>query len=300
VTVMSKSSSSASSIYAKRPERFLEIRVHLTGAQPASTRGLCTGYERGGWNNNGLADYMFEYLPDFALRYEELGPVGHEMWVPKLVEAARSVYTTDKFKRRGEFGELLLHAVLREIWETEPAVSKIYYKDGPNVTVKGFDSVHVALAPGHSLELLLGEVKFYKAINRALTDVAKELRAHFENDEWLRSEFIAVTRKIDSTWPHTVELKKLLHRRRTLASIIKRVRVPVLLTYESSCVEMHDDCHEQYCADLTAEITEIQEQFAGRALPTDVVIDLLLVPMHRKADLLGALEKRLRAWRLLA
>jgi hypothetical protein len=36
------------------------------------------------------------------------------------------VYTTEKFKRRGEFGELLLHAVIRELWETEPAVSKLY------------------------------------------------------------------------------------------------------------------------------------------------------------------------------
>jgi hypothetical protein len=293
-------SAAASSIYAKRPERFFEVRVHLTGTQPSSTRGLCTGYDRSGWNNVGLADYLFEYLPDFALRYEELGPVGHELWVPKLVEAARSVYTTDKFKRRGEFGELLLHAVIRELWQTEPAVSKIYYKDGPNVTVKGFDAVHVVLAPGQPLELLLGEVKFYKAVSRALTDVAKELRAHFEDDQWLRSEFIAVTRKLDASWPHTAELKKLLHRRRTVASIIKRVRVPVLVSYESACVEAHDDCHEQYCADLAVEITAIQEQFAGRSLPKDVVIDLLLVPMHKKADLLRALETRLRAWRLLA
>lgn len=286
------------SVYASRPEPLLEVRVHLADAVPPA-RGLCTGYDRGAWRNDDLAGYLFEYLPDFALRHGELGPVGHDQWVPKLVEAARSVYTTDKFKRRGEFGELLLHAVIRELWNSEPAVSKIYYKDGPNQTVKGFDAVHVVLPPGEPLELLLGEVKFYRSIDRAMTDVAKELCVHFEDDAWLKNEFVAVTRKLDSSWPHADELRQLLHRRRSLGQIIDRVRVPVLLTYESPCVAAHDDCHDAYCAELSAEITGIRERFAGRTLPKDVVIDLLLVPMQQKADLLKALEVRLRAWRLL-
>jgi hypothetical protein len=288
----------ATSVYANRPDPLLEVRVHLADVAPTA-RGLCTGYDRKAWRNDALADYLFEYLPDFALRYQELGLAGHDVWVPKLREAAKSVYTTDKFKRRGEFGELLLHAVIRELWETEPAVSKLYYKDGPNETVKGFDAVHVVLVPGSPLELLLGEVKFYRSIDKAMTDVAKELRDHFDNDEWLRSEFIAVTRKLDDGWPHAAELRELLHRRRTISDILGRVRVPVLLTYESPSVPKHDECHDMYCADLTAEVTDLQQRFAGRNLPTDVVIDLLLVPLERKADLVTALETRLKAWQLI-
>jgi hypothetical protein len=288
----------ATTVYAKRPDQLLDVRVHLCDVVP-TVRGLCAGYDRKVWRNAALADYLFEYLPDFALRYQELGPAGHDVWVPKLREAATSVYTTDKFKRRGEFGELLLHAVIRELWETEPAVSKLYYKDGPNETVKGFDAVHVVLVPGSPLELLLGEVKFYRSIDRAMTDVAKELRDHFDNDEWLRSEFVAVTRKIDDTWPHASELRELLHRRRTISDILGRVRVPVLLTYESPCVAKHDECHEIYCADLAAEVADLQQRFAGRNLPADVVIDLLLVPLERKANLVKALETRLKAWQLI-
>jgi hypothetical protein len=288
----------ATTVYAKRPDQLLDVRVHLCDVVP-TVHGLCAGYDRKVWRNAALADYLFEYLPDFALRYQELGPAGHDVWVPKLREAATSVYTTDKFKRRGEFGELLLHAVIRELWETEPAVSKLYYKDGPNETVKGFDAVHVVLVPGSPLELLLGEVKFYRSIDRAMTDVAKELRDHFDNDEWLRSEFVAVTRKIDDTWPHASELRELLHRRRTISDILGRVRVPVLLTYESPCVAKHDECHEIYCADLAAEVADLQQRFAGRNLPADVVIDLLLVPLERKANLVKALETRLKAWQLI-
>jgi hypothetical protein len=289
---------STPSVYAKRPEPLLDVHVHLADLTPPA-RGLCTGYDRGEWRNDDLAGYLFEYLPDFALRHGELGPEGHDQWVPKLVEAARSVYTTEKFERRGEFGELLLHAVIRELWASEPAVSKIYYKDGPNQTVKGFDAVHVVLPPGEPLELLLGEVKFYRSIDKAMTDVAKELRAHFEDDAWLRSEFVAVTRKFDGSWPHTDELRELLHRRRTLDQIVSRIRVPVLLTYESPCVDANESCCEAYCEALTDEVADIRERFAGRKLPKAVTIELLLVPLHRKADLLKALETRLRAWRLI-
>ncbi|MCW3046824.1 MAG: hypothetical protein JWO74_1108 [Solirubrobacterales bacterium] len=287
------------SVYTHRPPPLLEVRVHLADLVPA-VRGLCTGYDRGAWRNDDLAGYLFEYLPDFALRHGELGPEGHEMWVAKLVEAARTVYTTGKFQRRGEFGELLLHAVIREIWPSEPAVSKIYYKDGPNQTVKGFDAVHAVLAEGSPLELLLGEVKFYRSIDKAMTDAAKELRDHFGNDEWLRSEFVAVTRKLDHSWPHAAELRELLHRRRTLDEIVSRVRVPVLLTYESACVDGHTSCSDAYCEQLAEEIAGIRERFSGRTLPKDVTIELLLVPMHRKADLIKSLETRLRAWRLIA
>jgi hypothetical protein len=296
---VSSTAQAGQSVYANRPDPFLDVHVHLADVQP-SVRGLCTGYDRKIWRNEDLANYLFEYLPDFALRFEELGPAGHELWVTKLVEAARSVYTTEKFKRRGEFGELLLHAVIREIWQTEPAVSKLYYKDGPNETVKGFDAVHVVWAPEQPLELLLGEVKFYRSIDKAMTDVAKELRDHFENDKWLRSEFIAVTRKMDSSWPHAAELEELLHRRRSIGEIVERVRVPVLLTYESPCVAEHDACHEQYCEDLSVEIESIKDRFAGRNLPKDVIIDLLLVPMERKDDLVKHLETRLKAWQILA
>jgi hypothetical protein len=282
-------------VYTQRPPALFEVRVQIVDTAPTA-RGLCTGYDRNGWRNSDLADYLFEYLPDFALRYDELGPAGHDLWVTKLREAAQSVYTTDKFKRRGEFGELLLHAVIRELWESEPAVSKLYYKDGPNETVKGFDAVHVVVPSNGPLELLLGEVKFYKSIDKAMTDVAKELRDHFGNDDWLRSEFIAVTRKVSEAWPHAAELSQLLHRRRTIADILERVRVPVMLTYESPCVDKHNACHEEYCSELEAEITNLQERFAGRDLPSDVVVDLLLVPLERKAELIKQLELRLKAW----
>ncbi len=282
-------------IFEDKPTSLLELRVH-DGAAAPSLRGLCTGYESGLFRNEQLADWMFEYLPDFALRHGELGPASPGHWVEKLRLAARSVYTTAKFGRRGEFGELLLHAVCRDIYDAEPAVSKIYYKDGPNETVKGFDCVHAVVGQTGDLELLLGEVKFYKSIQDAMTDVAEELRLHFGDDGYLKSEFVAVTRKLDESWPHTPALRALLHGNTSLDTILGAVRVPVLLTYESDVVARHTEVHDAYVNDFVEEVRKVRSQFANRALPARVVIDLILVPLHEKGDLLTALSTRLNAW----
>jgi len=286
------------SIYSVKPAPFLEVRVEGLDLTP-TIRGLCTGYEKGQWRDGALASYLFEYLPEFALRHDELGPKGHEEWVSRLVEAAKVIYTTNKFHRRGEFGELLLHAVIREVYDSEPAVSKIYYKDGPNDTVKGFDAVHLVCPEEGDLELLLGEVKFYKSVDSAMTAVAKELRDHFDID-WLKSEFAAVSRKVDPNWPRAEEFKDLLHRRKSLDEIAERIRLPVLLTYESDCVGSNSKCDDKYIEELKAEILANRDKFAGKNLPKDVVIDLLLVPLNQKKDLITSLDKKLRSLQGLA
>jgi hypothetical protein len=283
-----------SPVYGDQPDPFLVVRATELDAEPA-VRALCAGYERGVWCSEGLAGWLFEYLPEFALRFSEYESMSRSNAVRRMVEAARNVYTTEKFKRRGEFGELLLHAALRQIFSSEPAVSKLYYKDGPNDTVKGFDAVHAVLPPGGELELWLGEVKFYRSIDKAMTDVAKELRDHFEAD-WLKQEFVAVARKLDARWPHAAALDKLLRSRRCLAELEPRIRVPVLLTYESGVVDAHGSCNASYSAQLAAEAVALRERFGDRKLPKDVRIELLLLPMHLKADLVKALDTKLRAW----
>jgi hypothetical protein len=288
----------ATSIFTDKPASLLEVRLHDASCSPV-LRGLCCGYQSDQFRNEQFARWLFEYLPDFALRFSELGPKGHHLWVERLRRAALNVYTTDKFKARGEFGELILHAVCRDIYDSEPAVCKLYYKDGPNETVKGFDAVHATIDPSAGLELLLGEVKFYKSIDHAMTDVAKELRDHFDNDEWLKNEFLAVTRKIDDRWPHAETLRNLLHENTSLDQIIDRVRVPVLLTYESAVVAAHKKVTHEYAQLFVAEVRKLHGQFANRKLPKRVVIDLILVPLSKKADLVNVLNERLRAWQTI-
>ena len=149
------------------------------------------------------------------MKYSDLETVNSVTAAKMLNKAARIVYTTEKYGKRGEFGELLLHALVRQTFDSEPAISKIYYKTAANDTVKGFDAVHVVEQDGE-LELWLGEVKFHKNAKQAIRSVVDELRKHTQQD-YLRAEFLLISGKIDPKWPHAGKIKNLLSDRRSLA-----------------------------------------------------------------------------------
>ena len=195
------------------PSPFLDVRVHRLEPSPGLT-SLCAGYELKEWRCTQLADHLIEWLPDFALTHSEREGLGSHNAVALTIQAAKSVYTSEKYGRRGEIGEILLHIALRQVFKTVPAINKVFFKDSTNDTVKGFDAVHV-VAAAESLELWLGEVKFYNDISSAIDDVIKEIEAHTTRD-YLRAEFAAIVNKIDPAWPYASRLKLLLGKNTSL------------------------------------------------------------------------------------
>lgn len=234
-----------------------------------------------------------EWLPEFCLSYSEYESIKGTNAVSQLRAAAQTVYDTDKYDRRGEFGELLLHALLRETKQTQLAISKIFFKDSANNTVKGFDAIHVLDTP-QGLELWLGEVKFYKDIGKAIADVTAELEVHFK-DDYLKKEFLLITRKLDPAWSGTSKLQKLLHRNTSLDKVVSTIVVPVLLTYESTTTQAYKQACAEYTEKLEAELTKVHARFKKANKVTQVRIELFLFPMSSKADLLDQLHNRLLA-----
>jgi hypothetical protein len=149
------------------PDRFFEVRVHLLEKASGLT-AVCAGYELREWRHEQLAGNLIKWLPEFALTYSELQRLQGYNAADLIAKAARSVYMSDKYKKRGEIGELLLHVICREVFKTYPAITKYFYKDSSNDTVKGFDAVHVVVTKT-GLELWLGESKFYEDIDQAIS-----------------------------------------------------------------------------------------------------------------------------------
>lgn len=279
-----------------KPDLFLTARVHNIDVQP-SLSGLCVGYERGEWRAQQLADHVMDWLPEFALTASECAALGHQNATKLMRSAARRVYDSDKFHNRGEFGEILLHAAIRQVFDSLPAVSKIYYKAANNDTVKGFDAVHV-IGPPDDLELWLGEAKFYNDISRAISDVVAELRTHLETD-YLRDEFALIVNKIDPKWPHAEVLRKLLQPEVSLDELFQRVCIPVLLTYDSPCVSAHKACDATYAKAFEGEIIKHYATFKRRNLPTETRIHLFLLPLQQKETLVRVLDEKLNLWQQL-
>jgi hypothetical protein len=238
-----------------------------------------------------------EWLVDFALTEVEQREVSAQTAVKAVRRAARVMYETDKFAKRGEFGELLLHVIQREHFGTVPAIRKIFFKDSTNNTVKGFDAVHVS-ADGTDdedadLELWLGEAKFYKDLGQAVRDVVTELHDHSRTD-YLRSEFTVIVNKIERDSPYWDRLTRLLDPSTSLDQVFERVRVPVLLTYDSEATASATEHSREYIDGIRTELLEAHAAFVGRGAPQELVVHLVVVPLSTKEALVELLHAKLR------
>lgn len=277
---------------SSQPDKFFEVRVHRLDKVPGLT-AVCAGYELKEWRNGQLAAHLIKWLPEFALTYSELKSLQGYNAAELLAKAARSVYMSDKYKKRGEIGELLLHVICREVFKTYPAITKYFYKDSANNTVKGFDAVHVVVS-GNSLELWLGESKFYKNIGQAIAKAVEDLKAHTKRD-YLRAEFVTVRNMIDPSWPHADKLKKLLRVNVSLDKIFDAICIPVLLTYNSDTVAAHTAVTREFVAAFEKEVMAHYETFAAKNSLKTVRVHLFLFPAKDKQMLLDEFDTRLKA-----
>lgn len=279
-----------------RPDPFLEVRVRDAGSEPGLT-ALCAGYEQGAWRSERLAKHLFEWLPEFALPWSERRQMHTGVAVKMLRNAANAVYRTEKFKKRGEFGELILHAVIRTEFGTDPAISKLFYKDAPNDTVKGFDCVHV-VATDERFELWLGEAKFYGEPGDALRKAAASVHEHLERD-YLRGEFVLIDNKIDNDWPHAERMRTLLNPNTSLDDIFDALHIPVLVTYDSEVMSAHTAVSDEFIAAFESEVNELASAFGKHTLAPKVVIELILMPLASKQKLIEELDKELKQWQAI-
>lgn len=276
------------------PDPFLNTWVHDITLKPSIT-GLCVGYENKKWRVKQLAEHVIEWLPEFSLTYKEAKNL-HSGNARKLFkEAAQKVYTSEAYRNRGEFGEILLHIAIRQIFSTIPAVSKIYFKSASNDTVKGFDCVHV-LYDNETIELWLGEAKFYNNINRAINDVIEELKQHLTR-EYLREEFILIRGKISLPEKIEKKLKELINTNNSLDNIVDRLCVPVLLTYDAKFIKDHDQCNSDYKNDFVEEVLSSHQTFLKK-LPSEllekIAIRLFIMPLESKEKLVFEMNNALK------
>jgi hypothetical protein len=283
------------------PDYFLNLVFHEVSSH-GDNLALCAGFERGKWRNDQFADHVMEWLPEFALNHSELSEIGHHNAVRMTKKAAEIVYKTAKYGLRGEFGEILLHIAIRQIYQTIPAVSKIYYKSSVNKTVEGFDAVHVVKKPD-GLELWIGETKFYNDVGKAVADVCTEIVDHLETD-YLRSEFLLIKNKIDPSWPEANSLKELLKESVSLDDVFQRACIPVLLTYDSAVVQSSSKANQEYLDNIRAEVsaaykkmrTKLKKEYEERFSETlPITVHVILIPLKDKVALISALDTRLKA-----
>jgi hypothetical protein len=250
---------------------------------------LTVDYERGNWRAGALAQHLLRWTIDYALRPKERANVPAALLYDAAATAIRRTFGTGSAS--GVPGELLLHIACRQVFHSDTVISKVVFKSSKNETFRGFDGVHVVHGD-EGLELWLGEAKFYRNLTSAIRSVIHELEDHLATD-YLRDEFALVTDKIDDDHPHAAELRRLLDPSVSLDQVVRRICVPVLLTYDSDVTLSNTvDC-AAYRAELEAELKRGWTRFKNAldGLPdVDVAIRLILVPLATKQALVASLR----------
>lgn len=263
-----------------------------------------------------LAQIIIDALPEYAFAdYEK--PIKPLEYMKKVREVARCMYDTGAYKAinkyyiegdasfkieaekaraisRGEFGEILLHVLLRDFKGTIPLVSKMYFKDSPGIPAHGFDAVHIS--PNERI-LWLGESKLYTSATCGLKDLIEDLKHHFTKD-FLHNEYTIIKKNIlTNNIPERDSWIDRISKNVLLSDMIAQVNVPMLCVYDESKFKK---CIEKDISDIAPvfetrfrEIKKYFDEHNDAPLKEQLNIILFLFPVMDKREFVLDLHKRL-------
>lgn len=273
---------------AKPFESDLVLEEHI---KETNLRAYHVGFESNKFRLTPLVEVIRKVIPEFAFGFHEGMNIPYTEVIERIVEAANTVYLTDKYQKRGEFGELILHLLLRDFCNTTPLVSKIYFKDAHNATVHGFDGIHIT-DDGTTKKLWLGESKLYKDGIEGVKELAKDVLNHVKGD-YLKKEFELIRRKIPQDTPNIEFWLDLIHKHKNLDKVFDSIIIPLVCTYSSPVFKDHNDNTEEYFDAIEKECRTLFDTFNKR-VETDVDLLLFLLPVPDKDELNKELDAKLK------
>ncbi len=250
------------------------------------------GFDQKQFRLQPLVDVIRNVIPEFSLGYHCGENIPLTEIISRLKEAAETVYLTEKYQTRGEFGELILHLLLRDFQNTIPLISKIYFKDSHNVPAHGFDGVQITIN-GDEKKLWLGESKLYKVGDSGVRELAGDIRKHV-NADYLRKEFNLISRKLPANIPEIEHWRNLMDKHQKLDVIFSSIVIPMVCTYNSDIFNNHCEETESYFNDFVSECTNLNATFNRLKGDISTEIILMLLPVPDKDVLNTELDKRLK------
>ena len=206
------------------------------------------------------------------------------------------------YERKGVFGEVILHMILKEFKNTIPLISKMYFKDSFSQEAKGFDAVHVS---SDGSTLWLGETKFYKAwrkkgvIKGGVDELVDDLNKHF-NKNYLEEQFVIIKRGVSAQFGHPQReawLEK-LNKPILLKDVFQYVRIPLLCIYEDDVALDYLGAIEESAKDIgicthTATVHEYYNSINTYAYHEQVQTVLILMPIEAKNKLVKCMLEKI-------
>lgn len=264
-----------------------------------------------------LVRLLLNAIPEFTMGYfGNTGVTPNTELMDVAIDSAKAIYKIDVFQkvrdlygngveiddevadrylRKGEFGELILHVLLREFKNTIPLISKIYFRDSVGTAVHGFDAIHIQ---PDTKTLWLGESKIYKEGKAGIRALIEDIKEHIQN-EYIESEFAIVSRKVKlfKDIPDRQYWLDIMDKTATLKDQLNNIVIPLLCTYESENFSKYDDEElQEFISAYESEVRELKKYFDdnnNHPLKSKLKIILLLFPVQSKKELVAGLHKNL-------
>lgn len=280
------------SVYDHKPDAFLERVIFEDGDLPV--RGAhCAGFELEAWRCNAFANHLVEWLPEYALPEEELD-IHHGNIFVRLQEAAYRVYTSEKYEKRGEVGEIALHAICRQFFDTVPISPRVFYKSASNDVVKSFDMVHARYPGDDQLELWLGEAKLYQNARAGVAAAIESVKEHLDAD-FLRKEKFLLGRQLSPKIPMHDRIVELFKSQVSLDHLLAAAVFPICILANSDAIAASTKIDADYIERLSPELATLTKLVRGSGLTDRVRVLLFYVPLGDKEALLDKFDARLKA-----
>ena len=262
---------------------------------------------------------IINIIPEFAFGYHQGTKTDNTEIITKVSEAARAIYKIKEFRevsdlylddqfldddieiekkylKRGEFGELILHFLLKNFHGTVPLISKVYFKDSYGHAVHGFDSVHVH---EESKTLWLGESKLYTDGKKGLSALIEDIKEHF-NRNYLNDEFSIISKRVKDSG-HLEDSAKtwldLLDSSTKLAEKLNKIVVPLICTYSCDLFHKHSDVDdEDFLLEYQQEVEKLKKHFDDNykhPWKQNLQVIVILFPVQSKNLLIKKLHEKL-------
>ena len=269
------------------------------------------------WRIDDLIEAIISVVPEYVFADYIGESVPITKMVERLREAAKSIYKikdhelmyrayalcdeqakqeveNGSFKRRGEFGELLLHLLLREFKGTIPLVSKVYFKDSAGVPAHGFDAVHIS--PNEGI-LWLGESKLYTDAKGGIKALLSDLEEHIKR-EYLDEQFVIIKKNLENnSIPQRDYWIGQLSSCVKLSERLKMINIPLLCVYPDEIYSRFFDVEDSQAFDVHVNdvygLKKYFEEHNMHALKSQLNIILMLFSIKDKDEFLTKLHQKL-------
>jgi hypothetical protein len=211
----------------------------------------------------------------------------------KLQQAAARVYTSSKYKNRGEVGEIALHAICRDYFDTIPIAPRVFYKNSSNDVIKSFDMVHARFPQGSKPQLWLGESKLYTDSIAAVADALKSVAAHIDQG-FLTNEKLILGPQISHSTPHYDEIIDLFRSQTSLDVLLSSAVFVIGIFADSSAVSVSKSFDTKYRNDVILEVETLAAAVDKSKLMAKIRIVLVYVPLLKKDELTSEFDAKLK------